>query len=252
MAQSLEDFAANSPVSDADADALLAALLAAFPDGDGRWTQIEAEYNRLAATTKSRMQLKNRSKKVVASQPAAPEPQEVRETCILCSKEVPKQSWLGDDFQRLVCCGKQVCVACDGARRKAAEKSGSQPSGREKCFACKEVLPSSTAESLAYVKVHARKGKAWAQHNMGCRYETGKDVEQDYEEAYRWFRQAADQGFALSEHAVGECYKDGQGVQTDFHEAARWYQKSIDQGYEPARKALAELARKTLAEPAPV
>eukprot|EP00928_Gymnodinium_smaydae_P004470 TRINITY_DN11517_c1_g2_i1.p1 TRINITY_DN11517_c1_g2~~TRINITY_DN11517_c1_g2_i1.p1 ORF type:complete len:391 (-),score=59.41 TRINITY_DN11517_c1_g2_i1:106-1179(-) len=235
-----------APVDDGDADALLGALLAAFPEGETRWAQIESEYNRLAATSKTRAQLKNRSKKVT---PVVAEKhdekqavQVVRESCALCNTEVPQQSWLGD-FQRLVCCGGQICPACDSARREASQKNGGdgKKSSREKCVACKADLPTSTAESLVHARKHAKKGKAWAQHSLGYRYEVGQDVEVDCAEAVKWFRLAADQGFALSQDALGECYRDGLGVPVNFEEAVKWYRLSADQGYAQAQHALGQL-----------
>ena len=42
----------------------------------------------------------------------------------------------------------------------------------------------------------AEQGVAEAQYNLGMMYYTGSGVHQDYAEALRWFRQAAEQGHA--------------------------------------------------------
>ena len=42
----------------------------------------------------------------------------------------------------------------------------------------------------------AEQGNAEAQNNLGLMYHIGQGVRQDYAEALRWFRQAADQGVA--------------------------------------------------------
>ena len=52
-------------------------------------------------------------------------------------------------------------------------------------------------------------------------YEVGKDVTQDYEEAVRWFRKAADQGIAEAQYSLGVMYGEGQGVMQDYAEAGR-------------------------------
>ena len=61
----------------------------------------------------------------------------------------------------------------------------------------------------------------------------GRAVDQDYDEAFRLFRLAADQGFPVALFAVGDCYYLGTGVEKDLEAAAEWYRKSLDMGYEP-------------------
>ena len=62
---------------------------------------------------------------------------------------------------------------------------------------------------------------------------------QDYSEAMRWFRKAADQGDALAQNNVGWLYAKGQGVPRDLSEARVWLQKAAAGGYEDAKKWLA-------------
>jgi TPR repeat protein len=61
-------------------------------------------------------------------------------------------------------------------------------------------------------------------------YAEGKGVPQDYAEALRWYRKAADQGDAGAQSNLGVMYAKGQGVPQDSAEAARWYRKAADQG----------------------
>ncbi|MDG1372525.1 MAG: SEL1-like repeat protein [Paracoccaceae bacterium] len=49
-----------------------------------------------------------------------------------------------------------------------------------------------TSDSLA-----ADKGHANAQHNLGYSYDVGQGVPQDYSEAVKWYRLAAEQGRCL-------------------------------------------------------
>ena len=49
-------------------------------------------------------------------------------------------------------------------------------------------------ESLNSLREHAAKGEASAQFNLGLMYAKGQGVTQDYAEAVRWYRKAADQG----------------------------------------------------------
>jgi TPR repeat protein len=64
-------------------------------------------------------------------------------------------------------------------------------------------------------------------------------VKQDYGEAMRWFRKAADQGDALAQNNIGWMYAKGQGVPRDLSEARAWIQRAAAGGYEDAKQWLA-------------
>ncbi len=53
-------------------------------------------------------------------------------------------------------------------------------------------------------------------------YDTGKGVPQDFAEAIKWYRKAADQGDALAQLLLGEMYTHGQGAPQDFMAAHVW------------------------------
>jgi TPR repeat protein len=55
-------------------------------------------------------------------------------------------------------------------------------------------------------------------------------VPQDYAEAMRWYRQAADAGSGAAMINIGTLYEDGWGVPQDFAEAIKWYRKAADAG----------------------
>ena len=69
-----------------------------------------------------------------------------------------------------------------------------------------------------------------AQFNLGAMYHTGRGVPQDYTEARKWYRKAADQGNAYAQFALGLIYEKGRGVPQDYVEALKWYRKAADQG----------------------
>jgi TPR repeat protein len=79
-------------------------------------------------------------------------------------------------------------------------------------------------------KMHADRGDAWSQLQLGRCYEYGDAVSRDYEEAVRWYRKAAEQGDSLAQFSLGRCYAEGKGVTKDESEAVKWYKKSADQG----------------------
>lgn len=69
----------------------------------------------------------------------------------------------------------------------------------------------------------------------------GEEVLQDYFEAVRWFRKAAEQGNADAQYYLGCCFEHGKGVPQDYSEAVRWYQTAAAQGNVDAIKALQRL-----------
>jgi TPR repeat protein len=81
----------------------------------------------------------------------------------------------------------------------------------------------------------AEKGNAFAQWNLGIRYETGIGVEKDPREAAKWYRKAAEKGYAKAQFSLGVCYAYGKGVDRDEREAVKWLRKAAEQGYAPAQ-----------------
>ena len=51
-------------------------------------------------------------------------------------------------------------------------------------------------EDIRKIRISAEQGDAEAQLRLGIMYSKGKGVPQDYKEAAKWFRKAADQGNA--------------------------------------------------------
>ena len=86
---------------------------------------------------------------------------------------------------------------------------------------------------------------ASAQNNLGDCYYYGNGVEQDYAEAVKWYRKAADQGEASAQFNLGKSYYNGDGVKKDYVEAVKWYRKAADQGDEEAKEKLESLEKKS-------
>ena len=72
-------------------------------------------------------------------------------------------------------------------------------------------------------------------------YHDGKGVPQDYGNALKWFRKAAEQGDADAEHNSGLAYENGEGVSKDDGEAIRWLNKRAADGSEEAKRDLERL-----------
>ena len=77
-----------------------------------------------------------------------------------------------------------------------------------------------------------------AQCSLGCAYWDSDGVEQDYEEAVYWFREAAEQGWAPSQCNLGAAYMEGTGVKQDPQKAVKWFRKSAEQDWPHAQYCL--------------
>ena len=60
-------------------------------------------------------------------------------------------------------------------------------------------------------------------------YKHGQGVQQDHDEAARWYRLAGEQGNVNAQNNLGTMYADGQGVKKDDAEAVRWYRMTAEQ-----------------------
>jgi TPR repeat protein len=80
-----------------------------------------------------------------------------------------------------------------------------------------------------------------AQYYLGRIYWDGISVDQDYDEAVKYFRLAAERGFGAAQNTLGWAYNKGLGVPEDLVEAVKWYHKAADQGNTQAEINLAWL-----------
>ncbi len=76
----------------------------------------------------------------------------------------------------------------------------------------------------------AKKGDAEAQYNLGGIYSMGGSVPQDYVEAFKWYRMAAEQGYIKAQSILGSIYEYGRGVPQDYAKAVKWYWIAAEQG----------------------
>ncbi len=54
-------------------------------------------------------------------------------------------------------------------------------------------------------------------------YNRGRGVSQDYAEAVKWYRKAAEQDHAKAQLFLGNMYFFGQGVSKDYVQAYMWF-----------------------------
>ena len=91
-------------------------------------------------------------------------------------------------------------------------------------------VPQDYAEAVKWYRKAADQGDAHAQSNLGACTKKGQGVPQDYAEAVKWYRKAADQGNATAQYNLGGMYDKGKGVPQDYAEAVKWYRLAADQG----------------------
>ena len=61
---------------------------------------------------------------------------------------------------------------------------------------------------------------------------------QDYDEAVKWFRKAADQGFPDAQYNLAVMYANGRGVARNDMEAVDWFRKAAERGFDQAQYSL--------------
>lgn len=101
------------------------------------------------------------------------------------------------------------------------------------------------ADQIAEWSLPADFGGAEAQYKLGDSYFFGRVVAQNYAEAFKWLRKAAEQGHAEAQASLGTCYGTGLGIPTDkpekdYREAIKWYRKAAEQGLAVAQYNLGD------------
>lgn len=83
-----------------------------------------------------------------------------------------------------------------------------------------------------------KQGDPPVQFLLGIMYYNGKGVPQDFTEAGRWYRLAAEQGYAGAQYYLGLMYENGEGVSQDDKEAFHWYRLAAEQGHAGAQTSM--------------
>ena len=78
-------------------------------------------------------------------------------------------------------------------------------------------------EAAKWYRKAAEQGHAGAQNSLGVAYDIGQGVPQNYAESAKWFARAAERGEVYAQNNLGIMYHNGHGVPQDFVEAYKWY-----------------------------
>lgn len=134
------------------------------------------------------------------------------------------------------------------------------------------VAGNKTCNSFAKCMPLAKQGDAFAQFFIGYSYHYGKETEQNFSLAHKWYKKAAYQGHigaqinggqtcivnkgqnilatwieeankgdAFTQNCLGNLYHNGYGVTVDNEQAIIWYQKAAEQSYADAQYSLAHM-----------
>jgi len=101
-------------------------------------------------------------------------------------------------------------------------------------------LPAQQTEAdrklLADIRAQAERGDAQSQYELGGAFDFGKlGVAQDFVEAVKWYRKAAEQNLAVAQFCLARCFALGEGAAKDEVEAVKWYRKAAEQNYAKAQ-----------------
>jgi TPR repeat protein len=90
-------------------------------------------------------------------------------------------------------------------------------------------------EAAKWFRKAAEQGFTEAQDYLGRMYYNGYGVQQDYNEAVNWITKAATKGCAKAQYDLGLMCYEGNGIPQDYKDAVKWYTKAAEQGYANAQ-----------------
>jgi TPR repeat protein len=115
-------------------------------------------------------------------------------------------------------------------------------------------------QAIKLYKPLALKGNENAQFSLGIMYNEGKGVPQDYAEAVKWFKLAAEQngvrvesrfdklamkfGALSPQYYLGIMYREGHGVTQDYAIAHMWFNLAAALGYKDAGEMRDKISKK--------
>ena len=111
------------------------------------------------------------------------------------------------------------------AKRKAEEEA------KRKSKEAEEALRKEVAER--------RRAEEKKKREAEISFEQGEKLykEEEYEEAAKWYRKAAEDGHVAAQYMLGLCY---EGIDQYRHEAKYWMRKAAEQGYAAAQNQLGD------------
>jgi HEAT repeat protein/TPR repeat protein len=106
---------------------------------------------------------------------------------------------------------------------------------RATMYANRSGLLQNFKEAVRWYRLAADAGHAEALYQLGFVYYCGRGVLRDYTEAAKWCRRSADSGHAAAQNLLAFMYQYGQGVSQNYREAINWFRQAADQGNSDAQ-----------------
>lgn len=76
----------------------------------------------------------------------------------------------------------------------------------------------------------AKAGQPAAQFYLATKYQQGREVQKDEQQAFSWYKAAADQGLSAAQLNVGRMLADGMGTKKDEALARKYFEKAASRG----------------------
>ena len=97
-------------------------------------------------------------------------------------------------------------------------------------------------EAVKWYKLSASQGNNKAQFELGMLYDKGRIKCDDYKEkAMECYMALAKAGFPSAQCTVGLKYRFGDGVEENLNEAIKWFKRSANQGHVDAQRNLGDI-----------
>jgi TPR repeat protein len=97
------------------------------------------------------------------------------------------------------------------------------------------VLAQST--DIETTRMMAEQGDPYAQLYLGYMYDTGKGTVEDDQQAYVWYKKAADFGLPAGQHSLGIMYEEGKVVPQNHLAAYAYFYMAAVQSHDGASAA---------------
>ncbi|PKC70878.1 hypothetical protein RhiirA1_376327 [Rhizophagus irregularis] len=91
------------------------------------------------------------------------------------------------------------------------------------CYYSGNGVTESNENAFRYYKFAANKGLNIAVDFLATCYEYGYGTQQDSIKAFELYKIAAKNGFIPSQYELGRCFNSGKGVQKSLKKALKWY-----------------------------
>jgi len=146
-----------------------------------------------------------------------------REVCPICLQVLP----LHENLQVYsACCGKMICGGCDLQHNVKSE-------GSRSCAFCRVPIPTSDKATLAQYRKIVKRNDPLAICNLGIYHGNGDyGLPVDHAKCFSLVRQSAGLGCAVAQYQIGIYYHTGaMGLEQNKEEAIKWWKKAAEGGH---------------------